>query len=468
MKDDTSDNPIFSLEVARGYIFSSLWGNIGKILGFANSLIVIYFLTVNDFGIYKLVLAFIGFVQILLFSGFDGVVFNDIARARGEQDDQKANRIFSEYLWIKVFLGSLLFLGTLLLSPYLSILEPTALSLVKIASALLLLYALADIVEVFFKATSDFKWLFGFPPLYELVKLISLIIIITTVGLSVELTIWSGILAYVVALVPFFVLNIFRAKAAVKISWDWNILRFTELTSIFKAHGKWSIANNIFSNFVTNVRPWLIRFFLGIEAVGIYSVAASFVGHLNNFLGLQKILGILAPREWENKERMKKIFSRGTKYATIVAFLIVVSGTVGVVALITVFYPKYTLSLVPFVIMVISLLYTPLSDASNGILTIVRAQRFLFWQAIWKSFLTLALNIVFLPIFGISGAALEYFFNGLILTSFKYRKVKNIDSGFVLRKDFFTIDRYDKNTFKQVWGYFIGKLMAVFNKQKRN
>lgn len=460
-----NNNNGFTLEVARGYLTSGIWGNIGKVLSFLNSLLVIYFLSVYDFGIYKLVLAFVGFAQIFLFSGFDGVIFNDIARTRGANDFKTADRIFLEYLFLKIFLSLLLFFIFFIGADFY---YPSASNLIKSASIFIVLYALGDITEVFFKSTADFASLFKFPPLQEFLKSIFLIVGAMTFTLTVTAVIWIGVFAYIIAVLPFlariikslYKQNTFSLK---------ELLRFSELFAILKNHGKWGAATNIFSNLVTNIRPWLINFFVGTEGVGIYSVALGFVNNLASFMGLQKILSILAPREWLNQKRMEAIYYRGTKYATIAGLFIAILGGITVTIIIQVFYPKYLVSLPLFYIMVLSLILLGASDSANGILTIAREQKFLFGQAVLKSVLTITLNAVLLPLTGLYGAAFEYPLTILFLTALKYRKVKQINKELSLNfRKILTWDRYDTSAFNQLKSYIINILKSYYVRYSRH
>lgn len=437
------NNGSFSLEVARGYLTSGIWGNIGKALSFLNSLLVIYFLSVYDFGVYKLVLAFVGFAQIFLFSGFDGVVFNDVARLRGDGDKRGASRTFLEYAASKLIISLLLLLAAVTATT----------GLFRIASLLVLLYSLGDIMEVFFKSTSDFRALYKFLPLYEGLKLVLIIAAAFSFGLSIKSVIWITVVSYAVAISPF-LFKIFQELKIWRRGVGFEIFRFREIAKTLKTYGKWAVFNNIFSNFVTNVRPWLIKFFIGTEAVAIYSVALSFVSQLTSFLEFQKILGILAPREWANQERTERIYFRGIKYTTLASVLLIVTGSVGIYFLINIFYPKYLLSLPIFYIMILSLLHHGWSNGVNMVLTVEREQKFLFVQVVAKTLIALIGNTILLPIIGVYGAAWEYLLNVFLVTYFKYRRVKKIGPQFVLKlKQLFTIDQYDKEAFAHLKTY---------------
>src|SRR3989344_9681796 len=71
-----------------------------------NTFIIIYFLTLYEYGVFKLILSLIGIFQAFVLSGLDGVIRNEIAHYLKDNEQKKAAKIFFEFVFIKGILAA--------------------------------------------------------------------------------------------------------------------------------------------------------------------------------------------------------------------------------------------------------------------------------------------------------------------------------------------------------------------------
>ena len=96
-------------EALKGTVFLGSWGTLSQVIGIVNSFIVLYLLTIYEYGLYVLVLAIIGFASSILFESMDQLVATDIMIERGKGELSKAKKIFQEYFITKIILGFIAF-----------------------------------------------------------------------------------------------------------------------------------------------------------------------------------------------------------------------------------------------------------------------------------------------------------------------------------------------------------------------
>src|SRR3989344_4393571 len=75
-----------------------------------NTFIVIYFLTLYEYGVFKLILSLVGIFQAFVLSGLDGVIRNEIAHYLKDGKQKNASRMFFEFIFMKGTLAVLVWI----------------------------------------------------------------------------------------------------------------------------------------------------------------------------------------------------------------------------------------------------------------------------------------------------------------------------------------------------------------------
>src|SRR3989344_497720 len=107
MPDNEEKRPFFKSFVA-GELSFGFWNILSKTLSLAGSLFILANLSLYEFGVYQLVLAFYGFIGGLLMKILNDVIVNDFIRFRASGEESKARKLIYEFFFIKMTLASVL------------------------------------------------------------------------------------------------------------------------------------------------------------------------------------------------------------------------------------------------------------------------------------------------------------------------------------------------------------------------
>lgn len=433
-----------SVPIVKGSVILGFWNSVAQFVSIFNAFFIIYLLSVYEYGVYQLVFSVVAISRISLAEGLDSVILNDITRELGAKNRFTASRIFFEYILIRVLLGIIGWLILILFSYFAQYyFAPLIIRLFWISSFLIIFYVLQSIVFVFLKANLEFSLLGKFSVISEGIKLVLLIFCFYILNFrGIEMIIVSSLGA--LGLTVFFYL--WSLFPAIK-KWFRDFPRSENLLmkKIIKTYGKWAILTDFFANFQSSLKLWVIKWFLGTEAVAVYNVAESMVGYLSAPIPFKRALGLVIPRIITNRARVSNLFVRGVKYSTIMYLIIAVLGFIFVPIVVNLFLPKYASSLPLFKIMIIVFIFSGMGLMAKTTLFSLRKQKFIFQLSVLKTILILTLNMVFLPVFGILGAAMSYVFSQFILIVIKTLKLREIykNTPFNFRP-LFIIDDYDK------------------------
>jgi len=173
----------------------------------------------------------------------------------------------------------------------------------------------------------------------------------------------------------------------------------------FRTYGKWALFTGYFNNLFGSTRPWIIGYFIGVEAVAVFAVAVTLFGEVMNILPLRQIFAPVIPRYVENKEKFKFLYERTIKYS--LWFYGIVGAGAYLVApyFVGMLFPKYVSSLPFFNILLISLVALPFGVITMQTFYAMKAQKKLFVSTVIpKSIGILILPILLIPM-GLYGAA---------------------------------------------------------------
>ena len=196
-------------EALKGTVFLGSWGTLSQVIGIVNSFIVLYLLTIYEYGLYVLVLAIIGFASSILFESMDQLVATDIMIERGKGELSKAKKIFQEYFITKIILGfiafAVLFFGAeMIASQY----GYNSISLfIKLGAFLVLFRGLDNFLRINFKVNKKFFQMGSFTFLKELIKIVILLTIVFYFDPGIAKIIFTMVVANFLTIIFIFFYN---------------------------------------------------------------------------------------------------------------------------------------------------------------------------------------------------------------------------------------------------------------------
>ncbi len=400
-----------------GEVTSGFWNLSVKSVVLVNSAIILVLLSVYDFGLYQLVLSFITIASGLTSGGIDSIVEVSISRFIGQLNIKSAKQLFREYAGAKIFLGVILailvFWGADVISSY----YDQGLGVyIKIASIMIFIESMQSMQDSFFRAKISFLNL-SVPLVNELVKTLILVaLFVTKQGLDIKTVLVLHIIAQFCALI---FSSFYFIKAYSKLFTQSASESSSILWPLVKTHGLWVLLRNILSKLSSSVRLWLIRFFLNTEAVAIYSLARSLLAFIITLFPIGT-LGLLLPRELDDRRKLRSLFVRMLKYSSFLGIFLGFCFFVFVPIAIHYFFPKYNEAVPLIKLMSVVFFLYGFYKILRIMIIVLQEQRILFVRSFDNTFLSIGLLAILLPNLGVWGAALEYVITYTVTTILFY------------------------------------------------
>lgn len=455
----------FYKRLAMGEVVNSLFIVATKPLTLINSLVVIGLLSLHDFGVYRLVMSFQALISGFSINFLDNLVLNEMNVHHGENRAFKAKRIFAEYVVLKVIIGAILTVGVFFLADfiggYYDSMEGIG-SWIRIISFLFLIENIHSLAVTFLQYRLNFFLSSFYLFAYEGVKLIFILALyfFGNFGISevLILTVFSHLIVFPFVLIPSFRGYFEKSTGDSKsVSSGFG----SPFVALIRQCGFWTVARYYLLNFSQNIRPWVVKWLLGTEAVAIFSVALSFLGSLKSFISFNS-LKVYLPRESGKRDRMREIVLRGGRYLTYVFFALFVFGIIAVPIVTTIFFPKYWSSMPLFFIMAASMVFFGVYTISGQILYSLRRQKDLFFVAIASAVSMSIFSIILIPVFGLYGVALEFFLTQFVALAASQFFLFRYNSELKFQwKTMFMFDEYDRDLLQKGIKFFRVKVLRM-------
>lgn len=399
------NNHSFSKTYIKGEFLYGSWNIISRLIGSINSFLTIYFLTIYEYGSFQLLLvSYAGAVSFLGIGGGD-VIRNDILRFSGEGKDAEAKKLFYEYFFVKVLIGTALFLVVFFGAPFLSFrFGSDYIFLIRIISFLFLHDAVFSSIKMIIEMRKKFNIIASRLSLAKLTQLIILLFYLIFFNINLTAVVVSLVISSFVALV--LILPSFFDSYA-----PWRKVKKFSGNLLFKilfSYGKWEILQPFFSKITSFFETWAIKIFINTEAVAIFSIAQTLVNTVAGFFPV-KTFSTLIPLEAKNEERLRKIYTYGSKYLVVFSLVAGLGSFIAVPVLIDLFFKKYMVSMPYFKVLLLMLPIMAVSLVSSHFLIVLRRQKFIFFQKILKVCVAIPLYLLLLPIFGLWGLVIHNF-----------------------------------------------------------
>jgi len=406
------NNFSFSKRFISGEAHFAFWNSASKGIGLFNTFFIISALSLYEYGVFQLILAAYSIFSSAIHLGAS-VVGNDILRFTGKGEEGKAKRLFYEYnllrIVVAIIMWALFFFGSELLAfKY----KPDFIAFIKIISFLFFSDALISSAKTILSLRLNFKAIASRSAIGKLVQLAILSYFFFFSNIGTKEVLISVIFASFVSL-------LFLMPAVIKGYMPWvsvGIPRDFILYKLFYTYGKWEILRQFFTKFTSKIEPWLIKIFIGTEAVAIFSVAQSMLGLLASFLPT-KTLHTLIPMKIKDGGTLQKVYIFGTKYMLVFSIAIGIIGLILAPVFIGIFFEKYKISLPYFYFLLLLLPLSALGSVASAFLVAFRKQKFLFFQKILKLVVGLPLYFILLPAFGLWGMVIHAIILSIILFS---------------------------------------------------
>ena len=426
-----------------------------RFLDFAVAVMLLRWLTIYEYGVYRLALAAHDFFSAFFLSGLENVVVSDAA-ASVERDRRHARAIFTFY---GVFLGCLGFLLWALFFFGSALLQWTGAGqeALFIISFLFLLSPIETALKLRFQIFLDFGWAAFFKVLADLTKIAAFTFFMYFSSFHTREALWSVI---VTTAVPIVVTLLAYRRPALFGRVSYEDLRMAA-AALFLHHGKWAIVSDAVNNAAQSIRPFIVKTFVGTEAVALIAVAQNLLAAVKSLFPVREALTPVLPRDAGDPAQLAQRINRATKYATWAYGVLAVVSAVGVPLVVFLFFPKYMPALPVFYILLLGLPFAGFRSVAVPVFYALKAQRVLLLITTSRTAILTVLNAMLTYFFGIWGAATEMVLIGIFTAPAYARAIRVLLPNWRFRmRDLWTIDAYDRAFVKDL-GSRIAKRMGL-------
>ncbi|MDP3764360.1 MAG: oligosaccharide flippase family protein [bacterium] len=382
------------------------YGALATFFSLASSFFIISSLSVFQFGLYQLLLSFIAILQ-----GFNaGIVANvvvvEIRRYFNTHKLKEAKQLFLESAFVRISLALVLFLVAFLGAEVIArFYDQDISSIIKIGAILIIIHTLQSVQTALLKPALIFSY-WASPAIREVTKFLLLAVLFFYSTLSILNVVTVHIIGEAVALVVITLWSFIKAYGhffgGLK-----SERRLTMFAEILKKYGGFIFLRYGLAQLTKNSMPWLIKFFINVEAVAFYSLSLNLVAFVEKLMPTQGIGEVLLLRI-DNKNQASFIFTKAVKYTVWLGSILFVLGLVVIPNVIPLLFPNYVPALPLVIIMLMVLPIYGTYKLLKTTLTILREYKILTLRLFNEVIILPLGSLIFLPTLGILGAGVVY------------------------------------------------------------
>ncbi|PIR66418.1 MAG: hypothetical protein COU51_04010 [Parcubacteria group bacterium CG10_big_fil_rev_8_21_14_0_10_36_14] len=430
-----------------------------RIFSFFTILIVVRVVSVHDYGIFTLIMSLAGLLGAWSNMGIDSLVLSDVSRNFGENNLSRAKSLLYNFWILRAGLLFIMLLVLFIIKAYLkSDYSMIAEQYFWLVVLLTLAQYMRGISSLLIQINERFK-LLSITNISEVVVKFIFIIIFLLFG---KLNIITLILCYIFGTFFAAIISLPQFKKTLLLFRDIPMEKMRFIYEIFRAHGKWQIANNVISSSTNTIKFWLVKVIISTEAVGYLALAQNLYSVLASLIPLGTVIFPIIARKLHDVVVLKKILQKATKYSLVLYILMIISSYVVISPLIPYVFPKYIIAIPLFNLLVLRLLFNAFSISQTPILFAYREQKFMFLCAVISFLLTFILSPVLMLRFGIIGTIIEAIITIFIVSIIReiyLRKKYGLKT--IGWKSFFSVDETDKVIIMEM----INRFFIIFRKK---
>jgi len=433
-------------KAVKGTVVVLLLGSIAHILGYSSRVALARNLPIEQYGLFYAMLFLIIFLTMVRDMGLQSAAVKFIAEASGRKDYSKIKTITISYLIFLFIFSTILVIIFVIIAEFLSInyfKTEVALGPFKILLLYLLVSPLLLSTRAFLRGMQDMK---GFS-LVELTKnafVLILIFVFFKLGFSLLAPIYAyifgSLLAFVVLIIPaskyFF---IFKYK----------MKDFWQTTKQLFVFGTPMIFVNFGEMMVSYIDILMLTYFASLVAVGIYSaISPTAMIFLFFGSGISAVLFPMVSELWSKGDKDRIVYGLRGIYTYILVLVVPIIFSAIIYAdkiLFLIFGSEFVAGSLAFRILLFGMIFYIVATLNNSTISAIGKPAITAKIILTIAALNFGLNIILIPLFGITGAAIATtisYMVALVLTSSKLRKqipivapwgnwIKTIFSGFV-------------------------------------
>lgn len=415
--------------VGKGVAWTVVGTVVNKVLVLANVLIILNHLTVFNYGVAELVFSMASMASIILLPGLTATIAADMGVERGRGNTARMKALFLQYVLLVSGLAliafSLLYFGSAVVAAFSG--NASIQSYIQIVAWTLLISPLRSVSQMLANVHGRFVDQALYSTFEEVAKTVTLVLFFFVFGMGVEGLLYSVVASQIVAVVLFIPRTIsgywyFGSATAEKQYRFWQLLG---------SHRKWSILAGYVGNITQNLQLWIIKFFLGTEAVGLFAFALGIYSNVSSLLPFSSVFASLAPRYIEKKQQFIGLIRSSVKAQFLSALVLIVATFVGL-PILMIILPKYLPAMSLTLVLIFAIIPTATTAVFTPTFAILKEQFSFFLTMLVKLLLTVTVMPLSIMAFGIMGIGVGSLIINTSSGFERYLRLRSKLSGFSL------------------------------------
>lgn len=424
-----------------------------KAIAFLATLLLLRDISVYDYGLWRLLLSVLTFVGIFTLPGLDPAIRADLGREAGQGNHSRYRAIFIQFSGLLLSLAAVVAVGLFIAAPYITVATGIGVTLyVRILAVCVFTSALLRVYSSAFSTHLHFYRAQGITICSSFFYLVLLIVFLYIYNLGLLGVVMAYALSSAMSVIIFFLPFVSTVRAELRAASDPS---YSLWHSMIRQHGKWALVSDYSDTTIGSIKPWLIGYFISIEAVGIFSAAVTLLSALSNILPLSQVLASVLPRQAADREKLLFFSNRSIKYTLWAYALLALGVLVTAPIAIPLLLPQYAPAIPLLSVLLLSLASLAWGDISNTLLNVLRLQKLSFVTNTTARVLSVACILPLgLMLFGVWGAVIDQIATSYIITALRVLYVRRALPAFGPRvRELFTFDIFDRSSLMRIARY---------------
>lgn len=429
--------------IVQGVAWTATTTWLNKVVGITYVLVVLSHLSVYEYGLTELVISIPPLLSFFGLPGLEAVIMADMSTELGREKRARARYLLASYLSVRVVLGVVAF-AVLFFSSHVveAMYNESIATMVQIVSFSFLFGPLRSAYQILFRVSLRFDLYSIHRVVEECAKLAVVFVCLVVLDLgptAVAIGYLSTDLVAIPVFLPFFVM-LWRRVLGELTTAGW-----TDPLHTLRAHGKWGIMGSYLAILSQSVRLWIIKFFLGTHAVGLFAVAMGMYQNTASLFPVTQVVAPIIPQYTEKRPTMYRLINGAIKYQFTANIFAAVAMMALMPLLIHSFFPSYADSYWLYLCFLAAMLPVSFSGVFEATFFALKAQRDLFFANISFIMAVVCVLPVAIWLFGFYGIAIELFVTRVVYAAGRYRKLKQLLPDYTLRtKELLTVSDQDR------------------------
>lgn len=384
-------------------LFSALGADVVlKVVGLAASIIVLQQLDPYQYGLWQIILGISVAFAVVTFPGIASMLVADVSREIGAGNHRRANGIIVKASFLFVVLSSIGAIAMFIAAPQIKAFSGIdVVDLARLLAVSVFAIGVRQAYALLFTSRLQFVHAQSIKGIDRIAYFLALVFFVLLgeggfVGVAYAYTVAS--VAPLIIYAPYMVRMLMQSYANHEAG-EWGPFR----QAVF-GRGRWVVGTDIINSGLSALWPWVVGFYLGVEAVGIIGIALLLMSQTSSFVPIASVLRAILPRTIDSAGRTKEWLMRAMKaslWGTITAGVVIFLAAA---ALFPVLFPQHTRVLPLFAALLLALPLRSVATTTAEWFYSSRRQRDLFFI----TSLPKALIFMTLPLFISTGGLLGY------------------------------------------------------------